>query len=501
MTPAEKQALLKTLEAQARAKTGAKIKSVRPYPKQAEFMALGATKRERLFLAGNRCGKTYSGAIETTYHLTGMYPDWWEGRRFTRPISAWVASDTGETTRNILQSAYCGPYENKAAWGTGTIPRDCVDWDKDVSLARGVTDLFDTVSVKHFTNGVYDGQSSLQFKTFDQGRKKWQGTAKDVVHLDEEPEIEILSEALARIAPTKAGDPSGILYITATPVEGMSDVVLRFLNEPSDDRAYVQMSIDDAEHISPEERAKIVAGYLPHEREARARGVPALGSGRVFQFAESDIACEPFEIPPYYALLWGIDFGLNHPFAAVLLAWDREADVVYITHCIRMSDALPISHAAAMKPVLKGFGKHIPVAWPQDGTQRREFEGDLVPTAKVYKAHGLRMLDHHAKFADGSNSTEAGLLMMQERFASSRLKVFTHLVPWFEEYRLYHRGADGRLVKVRDDIMSATRVAIMQLRSAKPVLFDPSNPGGRGNPNAGGGSRFARGSNQDPYGW
>jgi phage terminase large subunit-like protein len=502
MTPAEKQQLLKTLEAQARAKTGAKIKSVKPYALQRDFLAAGSTKRERLFMAGNRCGKTFCGALEMTYHLTGLYPDWWEGRRFGRPISAWAASDTGETTRNILQSTLCGPYDDKSKWGTGTIPRDCVDWDKDVSLARGVTDLFDTISVKHFTNGVYDGQSSLQLKTFDQGRKKWQGTAKDVIHLDEEPPLDVYAEALARIAPTNAGAQSGLIYVTATPLEGMSDVVLRFLNEESPDRAVVTMTIDDAEHISPEERAKIVAGYLPHEREARARGIPSLGAGRVFQFPEDDITCYPFEIPAHYALLWGIDFGLNHPFAAVLLAWDRESDVVYVAHAIRMSDALPINHAAAMKPVLKGFGKQIPVAWPQDGTQRREFEGDLVPTAKVYKAHGLRMLDSHAKFVDGSNSTEAGLLMMQERFASSRMKVFSNLSQWFEEYRQYHRDQEGRLVKVRDDLMSATRVGIMQLRSGKSVLFDPNSPnGGRGNPNGNGG-RFANGPiNRDPFGF
>jgi hypothetical protein len=112
------------------------------------------------------------------------------------------------------------------------------------------------------------------------------------------------------------------------------------------------------------------------------------------------------------------------------------------------------------------------------------------------------MLDSHAKFVDGSNSTEAGLLMMQERFASSRMKVFSNLSQWFEEYRQYHRDQEGRLVKVRDDLMSATRVGIMQLRSGKSVLFDPNSPnGGRGNPNGNGG-RFANGPiNRDPFGF
>jgi hypothetical protein len=168
---------------------------------------------------------------------------------------------------------------------------------------------------------------------------------------------------------------------------------------------------------------------------------------------------------------------MNHPFAAALLTWDRETDCVYVVHCIRMKDALPLQHAYAMCAVLKGFGKHVPVAWPQDATQRREFDGRLEPLAKIYKAHGLRMLDTHAKFPDGSNSTELGILTMQERMVTNRFKVFSTLKEWFGEYREYHRK-DGQLVKIGDDILSATRVAIMQLRSGKPVLFDPSHPGG-----------------------
>jgi hypothetical protein len=58
------------------------------------------------------------------------------------------------------------------------------------------------------------------------------------------------------------------------------------------------MTIDDALHIPPEERAKIISGFLPHEREARARGVPMLGSGRIFMTPEGAITEPPIEYIP-----------------------------------------------------------------------------------------------------------------------------------------------------------------------------------------------------------
>jgi phage terminase large subunit-like protein len=310
------------------------------------------------------------------------------------------------------------------------------------------------------------------------GRAKWQGATLDVVWLDEEPEMPIYSEALTRVAAT-----GGMIYTTFTPLLGISEVVGRFIHERSPDRAIVSMTIEDAAHIPESERASIIAGYLPHEREARAKGVPMLGSGRIFLTPESEIAEDPFEIPDYYALIWAIDPGVGHPFAAVLLAWDRENDVVHVVYCVRMTDAMVIDHAAAMKGYDRKWGEKIPVAWPQDATQRREFEGALEPLAKIYKSHGLRVLSSHATFPDGSNSTEAGIALMGERLRAKKLRVFKTCPEWFEEYRIYHRK-EGRIVKLRDDLMSATRVGIMALRYAQPVKLrarQMAENNGRGN--------------------
>jgi hypothetical protein len=80
----------------------------RSYPKHVQFFAGGLNYQERCFMAGNRVGKTVAGAYETSLHLTGLYPAWWPGVRFDRPGDWWVASDTAETTRDIVQMELCG---------------------------------------------------------------------------------------------------------------------------------------------------------------------------------------------------------------------------------------------------------------------------------------------------------------------------------------------------------------------------------------------------------
>lgn len=191
----------------------------RPYPKQFEFYEAGADHRERLLMAANQVGKTYSGAFEAAYHLTGRYPDWWPGHRFDRPISMWAGSDTGETTRDTVQTNLIGPAANRNEWGTGAIPLDAIT---ETKMRQGVADAIDTVLVRHVSGGI----SQLGFKSYDQKRQKWQGTKKDLIWLDEEPPLDIYMEALTR---TNAV-PDGRIYMTFTPLLGMSEVVHMFLD-------------------------------------------------------------------------------------------------------------------------------------------------------------------------------------------------------------------------------------------------------------------------------
>lgn len=219
------------------------------------------------------------------------------------------------------------------------------------------------------------------------------------------------------------------------------------------------MTIDDAEHYTPERRAEIVASYPAHEREARARGIPVLGSGRIFPIEEAAITVEPFQIPAHWPQINGFDFGWDHPFAAVNCAWDRDADVFYICKEYRQREATPHTHAASVKP----WGDWIPCAWPADGMQHEKGTGKSLEPQ--YREQGLNMLPEHATHVDGGVSVEAGLTEMLERMQTSRWKVFSTCGMWFSEFRLYHRD-EGKVVKLADDLISGSRYALMMRRFA-----------------------------------
>lgn len=220
------------------------------------------------------------------------------------------------------------------------------------------------------------------------------------------------------------------------------------------------MTIEDAEHYSPEQRAAIIASYPEHEREARVKGIPSMGSGRVFPVAEEAITCDPISIPSHWPQIIGVDFGWDHPFAAARIAWDRDNDCVYVTAEYAQREQTPVIHAASVKP----WGAWLPVAWPHDGLQHDKGSG--VTLAEQYRAQGLKMLAEKATFLDGSNGVEAGIMDMLDRMRTGRWKVFSTCGGWFQEFRLYHR-IDGLIVKERDDRISASRYALMMLRFAR----------------------------------
>lgn len=434
-----------------------KLADYKPYPKQLEFHAAGALLeiRERLLKAGNQLGKTLGAAFETAMHLTGLYPDWWPGAVFDYATTGWAASETGQGTRDTVQRLLLGPV---GAWGTGAIPADHI---ADIKRApHGVPDSVETILVRHKTGRV----ARVTLKTYDQGRARWQGETLDFVWFDEEPPLDIYIEGLTRTNATQ-----GIVYLTFTPLKGMSETVKRFLMEKAPGTHVTNMTIHDAQHYTPEQRAAIIAGYPAHERDARAMGTPMLGSGRIFPISEDMLREQSIAIPAHWPRICGLDFGWDHPTAAAWLAWDRDADTVHVYDAYRQKEQTPVVHAAA----IKGRGDWIPVAWPHDGFQHDKGSGEALKE-QYRKGQKVNMLPDKAshppepgeKEGTGGNSVEAGLADMLARMQTGRFKVAAHLNDWWEEFRLYHRE-DGKVVKENDDLMSATRYALMMLRHAK----------------------------------
>lgn len=454
--------LLKQLE---RGRETNRIAHYKPYEWQKKFHnAVGfQTEKpavEKAAICANQIGKTWAAASEVAFHVTGIYPDWFQGQRFMFPNDWIVAGVTNEVTRDICQNELLGDPKDDKKLGTGTIPRHLIG---KTTRKAGVPNAIETAQIKH----VSGRWSSVNFKCYEQGPKKFMGLRANGAWCDEEPPPEILSQVRRSVF---ARNPSVIL-MTFTPEEGATQVVTQLLDQPQKGQAVVRATWDDAPHFTEEVKAQKLATIPEHERDMRTKGVPFAGAGMIFPFPEEKIVIEPFNIPRHWPQIIGIDFGTDHPFAAARLAWDRDSDTVYLVSEYKERRAIPPIHAAA----IKGWngGDWIPVSWPHDGLNTEKSTGDELRSS--YVKCGLNMLPWRAtnppqagqEEGQGGNSLEASILAMYERMELGKWKVFKTCREWLAEQRMYHRDIHGKIVKINDDLISASRTAHMMLRHSR----------------------------------
>jgi phage terminase large subunit-like protein len=438
------------------------------YPKHLEFFKAGAHYRQRLFIAANRVGKSLGGGFEDTLHLTGLYDrfaPWWEGRRFTHPVKVWVCGTTGEEIKDTLQEQLLGPV---GRWGTGLIPGETI---LKIDRAVGpVHDLVDTVRIKH----VSGGESQLQFKSYKQGRKGYEGTHRHVIHGDEEMPADIKAECLLRTMDT-TGEGPGILLFTFTPMQGLSETVLEFLpdgqlpvggsgpvREPGEQaptKYVVNATWDDVPHLSEAEKTAMEQAIPSYQRDARKRGLPILGAGVIYPVSEDEYVIEPGDVPKHWRRAYGMDVGWNWT-AAVWCAYDQESDREVVYHVYKRGEAEPSIHATAIK---------APGPW---------MSGVIDPAASGRSQHdGERLLIQYRKLGlrltPAKNAVEAGLYEVWERLSTGRLKIMRSCLPLIQEMRLYRRDEQGRVVKVNDHLCDALRYRIMSGRSVARAVPVP----------------------------
>lgn len=446
----DKEKVLELLQEKQRRLETRRIEQYDPYDYQTRFHTEGQGCPQRILMAANRVGKTYCGAAETAYHLTGNYPEWWKGHRFNKPIRAWAAGESNDTTRDIIQKELFGNPQDPTKKGTGAVPLDNI-----VETVRkpGVPNAFSSALVKHGSGG----NSQISFKAYEQGFEKFMGEAIDVVWLDEEPKQEIFSQCITRTA-----DTDGIVYMTFTPERGMTSVVSAFMNELKPGQSLITATWDDVDHLDEKTKEQLLAVYSPAERDMRSKGIPVFGSGLVFPVSEEDIVCEDFDLPEHFSRLAAIDFGFDHPTAISWVAFDADNDIIYVYDEYRRSKETPLTHAAA----LNGRTPGIPVAFPHDGLQHDKGSG--IQLAQQYRDLGVYMLPEHFTNPpaegklNGNNSIEAGISEMLQRFETGRLQIFESCTETMEEMRLYHRK-NGKVVPIKDDLISAMRYAVLSV--------------------------------------
>ncbi len=437
-------------------------------PKHSSFFAAGAKYNERMFCAGNRCGKSVAGAFEVSCHATGIYPDWWVGRIFTKPTHGWAIGSTARATRDTAQKELIGPV---GSWGTGMIPRE--KFGKFWALS-GVPQGIDIIQVKHISGGW----STIGFKNYEQPISAFYGTALDWVWLDEECPIEVYNECLIRTMTT-----NGLMLNTFTPLKGLTPHVVRFaekadylagaekliglptvtlengedarLQDNKNYKAIIQAGWDDAPWLSEESKNQMEADTEPHLREARRSGKPSLGSGNVFPIAIESLMVEPFKIPPYFKRLYALDVGWNRT-ACLWAAIDPQSDVVYITDEHYAGEQQPPIHAAA----IRSRGNWIPGVIDPASRGRSQRDGNQL--MQDYKDLGL-------KLQPAVNNVDAGISNLWQRMTTGNLKIFNSLPNLAKEFVLYRRNLNGKIVKENDHLMDCLRYIQNNLNRAKSI--------------------------------
>ena len=431
-----------------------KLLFYKPYDYQQRFHA-GLTKtgklaKQRVLQAGNQLGKTECAAMEVAIHATGLYPEWWQGLRFEKPVLIIVGAKTYSNSKAIVQKKLLGAPLNFPGYGTGCLPKHLL---ASTSAQQGLPEGISVVRVKHKSGG----QSEITFKAYDAGADTWVGVEANLVWLDEEPPLDIYSQSL-RATATRNGN----IMLTFTPEHGKTELIAGFEdNLLEDTQMILRATWWDCPHFDEARIQEMLAGYPAHQREMRSRGVAQLGEGLVFPVLRGQVSFDlgALQIGAHWPRICAIDFGWQHPTAIVWLAKNPASEVVYLFDCWKQAQALPVVVAEA----LKTRGGWIPVVWPKDGSKIETGTGKSI--AQRYRQAGVRMLPEPFQNPGGGAGIEEGLWEMLQAFETGRFKVAAHLSAFFTEMERYNR-VDGRPVAKNDDLISAARYAFQSLRFA-----------------------------------
>lgn len=432
-----------------------------PNKAQQAFFDLTKEADFLLLAGGNRVGKTLALSIMSYCHLTGFYPHWWRGHKFNYPIEAWI----GCTTENSL-------IDLKDKWFFG---------EGDIKPLFSEKQVLQKNSLKHSYKIKHaKGVSSVKFKTYKQGRKEWQAKKVDFIGFDEEPPFDVYHEACLRV--TKAGlREHGKIAIAATSLY-YSDFVNSFFertrsnngvkekfsvkpNEVVDKKCYIVSAWDDATHLDEETKKNQIANMAYHEVEARTKGIPSKGGGKVYPIDEEFVVCDPFEITKDHLIIGGMDFGWTNNTSVVLVAIDPATNKSFLFAEYYASQKTPEEHIASMRNHYV-FGKYIdwvPIMHDPAGKSRNLTDGKSV--ASLYSELNL---------IPGNNGVHLGIERVRQAFFNGSLKIFKTCQNILTEYRsYYYEEGTGDVKKSNDHSLDALRYSIM----GKDYAISKKTPG------------------------
>jgi len=449
--------------------------SFRPYDFQKEMFKAGKRYRSRFACLANRIGKTHSAAEEVSYHLTGRYPTmkthgWdWEGIRYDYPILLWAIGITTDSTRSVLQKEILGTEMAKDLdmVGTGSVPRDCINFEtieRDGNTIR-------LAHIAHYTDGVFDGFSTLSFRSTQQGLQSLMGAAVDFILLDEEDHyksLEIYSQCLTR---TSTKDKGRVL-ITATPEVGYTELIRKFTEEP--ELFIFHAGWDDAPHLTEETKKELLAGLPEFEIPMRTKGIPSKGSGAIFPIDDSAIRIPAQEPKEHWNVMCAVDFGKTRDPSVVMFGYkDDDGNYVIYDEYYLDKDRSVNAIAAVIR---NSITPNIPVIVPHDGNSSIEGLGNEtranllrelgcnVPMGTFCNPPFIR--NKITNTAEKNIGKEGGLHWMNYGFKQGFIKVTENCVNFFKQKQSYFWTTKGGKTIPKDgndDTIDCSRYLLLSI--------------------------------------
>lgn len=421
------------------------------FPKSLEFFAATKDYQNVNIFGSNRSSKSITIAYAIACWATGVYPEWWQGRRFLKPIKVWVAGETGTLVRNNIQRYLIG---EKGSEGVGCfIPAELIRGKPSYqSKPEGLAE-------KVLIESAFGGASIIEFKSYDQGQFRFASDTVDVAAYDEEPGHGIYSEITTRTSTTH-----GIVCGGFTGLKGISPLIEHLAPEfaggdrknPAETGIY-NISIAWADIppsvLSEAERKRLRATYGANEIGPRTTGIPSVGTGMVYPIAEDEFVIPDIPIPDHWPRLFAMDPGFKDPTAISFYAYDDTNDAIYQIGEYYVKGQPIAVHADA----LHRRGKWMPGIIDYAGGNITDGMGVL----KEYKASCENPL------INANKSLSMGHMAVWDRLQTQRWFVFESLRHTRTEFRQYHRDEKGRIADTPHHLMDTWRYAALGIQHAK----------------------------------
>lgn len=469
-----------------------KLAYFRPEKWQREFIEKTDIYQETWASKANRIGGTLMSGAMASVWSTGRYnsitedysgnPYTWKGRKYDYPTRGLIICPDNDQARGAMQRLLFG--NAKRLFGQGpendpypVMPRDALIFD-EIKMSTDVPGLIDYAGIRHETGDL----SYIYMKSQKQDPMTVAGDEFDWAIFDEFPEDERWYGQVV----TRIQTRDGLIFVSATPEQKNANqlqCINRFIKEKpkmpdgTPLTSYRFVHLNEAEHLTPFQKERMIASYSKRERIYRVEGKPFIGTGFIYDVPDENIMIMRDKLPNYRSCrhIIGLDWGMSDWGA---LVWIMIHNAEYYVWHVKKIKCHPREAAQYIKDVNRHClgGMNVPLAWGHDAGNSIAGQGTSETSViNMFRDEGINVLHkraHNAFCNDDSNAKWPGIHYIQELLGAgyenrpSMIKAVKspEMEPFWSEKAMYYQDENGQIPKKKDsrfDVMDAWRYGII----------------------------------------